>query len=102
MRSAQSFGRFRKVIQKRKTLRRIQDMEQNELRRLLVEGETFTVEFKDGSVNDSELVKAVVCLANGSGGVLLVGVDNNGGIVRKKPNPKPAYPKKPSPETLLR
>ncbi|MYH55572.1 MAG: ATP-binding protein, partial [Acidimicrobiia bacterium] len=51
-------------------------MEQNELRRLLVEGETFTVEFKDGSVNDSELVKAVVCLANGSGGVLLVGVDN--------------------------
>ncbi|WP_419842068.1 ATP-binding protein [Candidatus Poriferisodalis sp.] len=60
-------------------------MDQDALRSLLVEGETFTVEFKDGSINDSELVEAVACLANGSGGTLLVGVSNNGTVAGAPP-----------------
>ena len=60
-------------------------MDQGELRHLLTEGETFTVEFKGGSINDSELVEAVACLANGSGGTLLVGVDDAGAVVGATP-----------------
>ena len=48
-----------------------------ELRNLLTHGENSTVEYKS-EVNDSELVETVVCLANGSGGHLLVGVDDSG------------------------
>ena len=59
-------------------------MDPAELRRLLTEGETFTIEFKGGSINDSELVEAVACLANGSGGTLLVGVDD-GAVVGATP-----------------
>lgn len=60
-------------------------MDQDELRHLLTGGETYTVEFKGGSVNDSELVEAVACLANGSGGTLLVGVDDAGVVVGARP-----------------
>ena len=60
-------------------------MDSVRLRDLLVGGETLTVEFKSGSVNDSELVEAVACLANGSGGVLLVGVDNDGRVTGAAP-----------------
>lgn len=45
--------------------------------RLIAEGESWTVEFKRGSINDTELVDAVACLANGSGGHLLVGVEDD-------------------------
>ncbi len=47
---------------------------------MLAEGESFTVEFKDGTINDAELVEAVACLANGSGGTLLFGVNNDGDV----------------------
>ena len=60
-------------------------MDSVRVRDLLVGGETLTVEFKSGSVNDSELVEAVACLANGSGGVLLVGVDNDGRVTGAAP-----------------
>ena len=53
-------------------------MDSGRIRDLLIGGETLTVEFKVGSISDSALVEAVACLANGSGGVLLVGVDNDG------------------------
>jgi len=52
-----------------------------ELRRLLARGEQFTAEFlpeTDGPLADDQLVDAVVCLANGHGGVVLVGVDDDG------------------------
>jgi predicted HTH transcriptional regulator len=42
----------------------------------LAGGETYSVEFKSEQhqqLNDRDLVEAVVCLANGSGGALLVG-----------------------------
>ena len=53
-----------------------------ELRRLLDGGETFTVEFKsdqgEDPINDTEVVEAVACLANGEGGFLLIGVGDDG------------------------
>ncbi len=55
-------------------------MDATTLRRLVDEGETFTVEFKVGTINDAELVEAVACLANGSGGHLLIGVADDRSI----------------------
>ena len=59
-------------------------MDPVELRRLLTGGETRTVEYKR-EVSDGRLVEAVVCLANGSGGHLLVGVDGDGRVIGSKP-----------------
>lgn len=47
---------------------------------LIAGGETYTVEFKT-DVNDDELTSNVVCLANGEGGWLLIGVEDNGTVV---------------------
>ncbi len=55
---------------------------------LITEGETFTVEFKgeEGApLNDGELVEAVICLANGDGGVLLVGVEDDRRVTGARP-----------------
>ena len=52
-----------------------------ELRRLIASGEQFTTEFipeTDAPLTDEQLVDAVVCLANGHGGVVLVGVTDDG------------------------
>ena len=51
---------------------------------LIRAGESLRVEFK-ASVNDRELAKAVTCLANGGGGILLVGVDDHGLVVGSAP-----------------
>lgn len=51
---------------------------------LLTAGEDLTTEFKT-HVNDRELVKAVACIANGDGGVLLLGVDDDGTVVGARP-----------------
>jgi ATP-dependent DNA helicase RecG len=51
----------------------------------LAQGETFRQEFKRGSINDWELTEAVVCLANGLGGVLLVGVEDDGTVTGARP-----------------
>ena len=51
---------------------------------LLAGGETLTVEFKR-DINDRDLVKAAACLANGEGGVLLVGVEDDGAVTGAKP-----------------
>jgi ATP-dependent DNA helicase RecG len=56
--------------------------------RIVVEGESYEVEFKGESrapLNDRDLVEAVVCLANGSGGVLLVGVEDDGTVTGARP-----------------
>jgi ATP-dependent DNA helicase RecG len=53
----------------------------DELRRLLSSGEQFTTEFlpeTDAPLTDEQLADAVVCLANGHGGVVLVGVTDEG------------------------
>ena len=59
-------------------------MEEAELRALIAEGESFTVEFKSAA-NDAELVEAATCLANGEGGLLLVGVGDDRSIVGARP-----------------
>ena len=46
----------------------------------LAEGESLKREFKRGTINDRDLAEAVVCLANGSGGVLMVGVEDDGTV----------------------
>ena len=57
-------------------------MTEQELRDLIARGETPTVEFKSdqGPLSDTDLTETVVCLANGQGGTLLVGVENDGTV----------------------
>lgn len=53
------------------------------LRQTIAAGENFGVEFKGeegGALADSELLEAVVCQANGRGGILLVGVEDDGRV----------------------
>lgn len=59
-------------------------MDNAELRKAIEAGETYTVEFKS-SANDEELVEAVVCLANGDGGWLLIGVNDDGNVIGTLP-----------------
>lgn len=56
----------------------------DDLNSVLARGETLTVEFKD-EVNDTELVRAVVCLANREGGMLLIGVQDDGTVIGADP-----------------
>ena len=51
---------------------------------LLAGGESYTVEFKS-DVNDDELIEVVVCLANGDGGWLLLGIADDGSVVGARP-----------------
>jgi len=51
---------------------------------ILAAGGTLGVELKS-DINDGELVEAVVCLANGGGGLLLIGVDDDGGVCGARP-----------------
>ena len=57
---------------------------ESDIESLIAGGETYTVEFKS-DVNDDELTEAVVCLANGDGGRLLLGVANDGTVVGAPP-----------------
>lgn len=57
-------------------------MEARRLRELIRQGESFEVEFKSdrGPLSDAELLETVICLANARGGVLLVGVEDDGTV----------------------
>jgi ATP-dependent DNA helicase RecG len=55
-----------------------------ELEEIVAGGETLTVEFKR-QLSDRDLWEAVVCLANGHGGTLLIGVDDDGTICGAHP-----------------
>lgn len=53
------------------------------LRALIAQGESFEVEFKadrPSKLSDGDLVEAAVCLANGRGGTIALGVENDGVI----------------------
>lgn len=60
-------------------------MDVTDVERLRAGGEAFEVEFKSGEINDTELVEAVVCLANGRGGHLLVGISDDGAVAGARP-----------------
>lgn len=54
-----------------------------ELAEVIAGGESLTVEFKratHGAINDNALVEAVTCLANGDGGLLILGVEDDGTV----------------------
>ena len=55
-----------------------------DIERLVAGGETYTVEFKS-EANDDELAEAAVCLANGDGGQILIGVTDDGALVGAQP-----------------
>ncbi len=59
-----------------------------DLRKIIDQGESFTVEFKGeekAQLSDAGLIEAVVCLANGKGGHLVVGVEDDGRITGSRP-----------------
>lgn len=65
-------------------------MTHDELASLIAEGESLTLEFKSDSPNaepmpDTDLVEAVVCLANTRGGRVLLGVEDDGAITGLHP-----------------
>lgn len=59
-----------------------------DIRRLAAAGEKLEVELKGDSrepLRDQDLIEAVVCLANGPGGTLIVGVEDDGQITGARP-----------------
>lgn len=60
----------------------------DELDAVLAAGESLTIEFKratNGSLNDNALVEAVVCMANGAGGLLVLGIEDDGTVTGVAP-----------------
>ncbi len=58
------------------------------LSHLIASGEQFDVEFKGEeqyALTDDDLVESVVCLANGRGGTLLIGVEDDGRVTGARP-----------------
>lgn len=67
-------------------LHKNEPMTPDELRRIARQGESFTIEFKRGrGLNDTDIIDAVVCLANGQGGTLFLGIENDGTITGLPP-----------------
>ncbi|HHH42147.1 MAG TPA: ATPase [Chloroflexi bacterium] len=62
-------------------------MDEQRVRQLIQGGESLTVEFKSdrGPLPDADLLDTVVCLANGQGGILLVGVEDDGTVTGLHP-----------------
>jgi ATP-dependent DNA helicase RecG len=62
--------------------------DEQQVRVLISAGERFDIEFKSerrDRLNDRELIEAVVCLANGAGGTLLIGVEDDGAVTGARP-----------------
>jgi ATP-dependent DNA helicase RecG len=59
----------------------------DELWALIARGESLTLEFKSdrGPLPDADLIETVVCLANGTGGTLLIGVEDDGTVTGLHP-----------------
>jgi len=57
------------------------------LQEIIDQGETLTLEFKSdrGPLNDTELFNTVVCMANATGGMLLIGVEDEGTVTGLHP-----------------
>src|SRR5919108_3884144 len=57
----------------------------DQLHDVIAQGEQLDVEFLGGSLDDRELVESVTCLANARGGLLIVGVEDDGRLTGAKP-----------------
>ncbi len=53
---------------------------------LVASGETLTIEFKGGSIDQDALAEAVICLANAVGGTLFLGVADSGDFAGINPD----------------
>jgi ATP-dependent DNA helicase RecG len=64
------------------------DANEHELKTLLKKGETLTVEFKSDvkGLPDRDLVAAVVAMANTEGGLILLGVEDDGAVTGVQPS----------------
>ena len=64
------------------------NMNEYELKTVLAKGETLTVEFKSDvkGLPDRDLVAAIVAMANTEGGLVLLGVDDDGTVTGVKPS----------------
>ena len=63
-------------------------MTEADIKSLIAQGEKLTVEFKGEereAFNDRALYENVVCLANGEGGTLLIGVEDDGRVTDARP-----------------
>ena len=62
------------------------DTNEYELKILLAKGETLTVEFKSdvNRLPDRDLVAAVVAMANTEGGLILLGVEDDGTVTGRR------------------
>ena len=63
-------------------------MDARELSQIIEGGETMTVEFKRGDqkkLSDTDIVEATICLANGQGSPLLLGVEDDGTVTGVEP-----------------
>src|SRR5688572_20127646 len=60
----------------------------DQIRDVIAQGEQLDVEFKgeeQGALDDRELVETVTCLANARGGLVLLGVEDDGRITGARP-----------------
>jgi len=57
------------------------DMSPHRLKEILLQGESSTVEFKRKTSSAKKIAKEITALANTKGGVLIIGVDDNGKVV---------------------
>lgn len=74
------------VLAERITMHNNVPMTPEDIHQVALQGESFTVEFKRGrGLNDTDIVDAVVCLANGQGGLLLLGIENDGSVTGLPP-----------------
>lgn len=64
-------------------------MDVTTLQQMIHAGETYTVEFKKArrrnDLSDDDIVEAAMCLANGQGGTLLLGVEDSGEVTGTAP-----------------
>ena len=70
------------------------DNHEEQLRSRLTAGGDYYTEFKSEHrkpLNDRDLVEVVVCLANGAGGLLIIGVEDDGTITGARPRHEAGY-----------
>lgn len=65
-----------------------------DLQPIIQQGESISVEFKSdrGPLDNAELINTVVCLANAEGGVILLGVEDDGVVTGLHPNHRNSQP----------
>jgi len=59
-------------------------MTPEQLKLLIQNGESLEVEFKRDNISDNELIEEIVCFANGPGGWIILGVEDDGTITGLK------------------